>query len=70
MLRDQLARITSPATGSLIALNLDILPSCQRVSFSIEGGKFHWLTNGKVFVQGSAAQWLPWPGRLVGAGGA
>ncbi|WP_415838227.1 hypothetical protein [Polaromonas hydrogenivorans] len=43
----QPARIASPTAGSLIARNPDIPSNCQCVSFSIEGGKFHWLMNGK-----------------------
>ena len=36
-----------PAAGSLIARSPDIPSHGQCVSFSIEGGKFHWLMNSK-----------------------
>ncbi|MES2945449.1 MAG: penicillin-binding protein 1C, partial [Pseudomonadota bacterium] len=67
--------ITSPANGSIIALDPDIPPARQRVSFSAEGqnaggGKnrasnTRWLLDGKEFARGPQAQWLPWPGRHV-----
>ena len=58
-------RITSPTNGSIIALDPDIPPNRQRVRFTAEGTKLRWLIDGKVFAQGPAAQWLPWPGRHV-----
>jgi len=61
----QVARITAPTTGTIIALDPDIPPNRQRVSFSAEGSNLHWLMDGKVFAKGAAAQWLPWPGRHV-----
>uniref|UniRef100_UPI000E0CFE68 penicillin-binding protein 1C n=1 Tax=Rhodoferax ferrireducens TaxID=192843 RepID=UPI000E0CFE68 len=61
----QLARITSPTTGTIIALDPDIPPNRQRVSFHAEGTGLHWLMDGKVFAKGTTAQWLPWPGRHV-----
>lgn len=60
-----MARITSPTTGTIIALDPDIPPNRQRVSFSAEGSKLHWLMDGKVFGKGTTAQWLPWPGRHI-----
>ena len=59
------ARITSPTTGTIIALDPDIPPNRQRVSFSAEGNNLRWLMDGKVFAKGTSAQWLPWPGRHV-----
>jgi penicillin-binding protein 1C len=58
-------RITSPTTGTIIALDPDIPPNRQRVSFSAEGNNLRWLMDGKVFAKGASAQWLPWPGRHV-----
>jgi penicillin-binding protein 1C len=59
------ARITSPTTGTIIALDPDIPPNRQRVSFSAEGANLRWLMDGKVFAKGASAHWLPWPGRHV-----
>ena len=58
-------RITAPTTGTIIALDPDIPPKHQRVSFSAEGANLRWLMDGKPFANGSSAQWLPWPGRHV-----
>jgi len=67
------SRITSPASGTILALDPDIPPTRQRVSFSAEGRGIRWLMDGKEFARGNSAQWLPWPGRhvvqLVDAGG-
>jgi penicillin-binding protein 1C len=66
-------RITAPASGTIIALDPDIPPRHQRISFSAEGRGTRWLMDGKEFARGPQAQWLPWPGRhvvqLVDAGG-
>ncbi|MES2361716.1 MAG: penicillin-binding protein 1C [Pseudomonadota bacterium] len=66
-------RITAPTSGSIIALDPDIPPTRQRVSFSAQGRKLRWAMDGKVFAHGEQAQWLPWPGRhvvqLLDAGG-
>ncbi|OYT93438.1 MAG: penicillin-binding protein 1C [Burkholderiales bacterium PBB3] len=59
------ARITSPTHGTIIALDPDIPPKAQRLSFSAEGSGLRWKMDGKVFASGNAAQWLPWPGRHV-----
>ena len=59
------ARITAPASGTIIALDPDIPPNRQRVSFSAEGRNTRWLMDGKEFARGGQAQWLPWPGRHV-----
>jgi len=61
----QSARITAPTSGTIIALDPDIPPNRQRVSFAAEGAKLRWLMDGKVFAKGPSAQWLPWPGRHV-----
>jgi penicillin-binding protein 1C len=58
-------RITAPASGTIIALDPDIPPKHQRVSFSAEGRGTRWLMDGKEFARGSQAQWMPWPGRHV-----
>jgi penicillin-binding protein 1C len=68
------ARITSPTSGTIIALDPDIPPNRQRVSFAAEGQGVAWLIDGKPFAKGANAKWLPWPGRhlvqLVDAKGA
>jgi penicillin-binding protein 1C len=58
-------RITSPTSGTIIALDPDIPPNRQRLGFSAEGRNLRWLMDGKEFARGSNAQWLPWPGRHV-----
>jgi penicillin-binding protein 1C len=67
------AKITSPTSGSIIALDPDIPPNRQRVSFKAEGNNLRWQIDGKPFARGAQAQWLPWPGRhvvqLVGSNG-
>jgi penicillin-binding protein 1C len=55
----QAARITSPITDTIIALDPDIPPNRQRVSFHAEGTGLRWLMDGKVFGKGASAQWLP-----------
>ncbi|MES2283820.1 MAG: penicillin-binding protein 1C [Pseudomonadota bacterium] len=61
----QAPRITAPVSGTIIALDPDIPPNRQRLSFSAEGRNLRWLMDGKEFARGSDAQWLPWPGRHV-----
>ena len=61
----QVARITAPTTGTIIALDPDIPPKHQRVSFAAQGSNLRWLMDGKPFAKGASAQWLPWPGRHV-----
>ena len=61
----QAARITAPTTGTIIALDPDIPPKHQRVSFVAQGSNLRWLMDGKPFAKGTTAQWLPWPGRHV-----
>ena len=59
------ARITSPTNGTIIALDPDIPPNRQRVTFVAEGNHLRWLMDGKPLAKGNNAQWLPWPGRHV-----
>lgn len=60
-------RITSPADGSVIAIDPDIPPDRQRVRFEAQGvgPGLQWRIDGKVFARGHQAQWMPWPGRHV-----
>ena len=59
------ARITAPASGTIIALDPDIPPAHQRLAFSAEGQGLRWRMDGKEFARGRRAEWLPWPGRHV-----
>jgi penicillin-binding protein 1C len=59
------ARITAPANGSIIALDPDIPPKSQRLTFTSNGKGARWLMDGREFAKGPSAQWLPWPGRHV-----
>jgi penicillin-binding protein 1C len=63
--RDINTRITAPTSGTIIALDPDIPPTHQRVSFQANGANLRWLMDGKLFAKGASAQWLPWPGRHV-----
>ena len=62
---DMRARITAPINGTIVALDPDIPPARQRLSFTAQGQNVSWLMDGKRFARGSQAQWLPWPGRHV-----
>ena len=59
------ARITAPANGTILALDPDIPPERQRLTFTTDATGMRWLMDGKPFAQGPSAQWLPWPGRHV-----
>ncbi len=59
------ARITAPASGTIIALDPDIPPNRQRLRLHAQGQGVRWLMDGKAFARGTQAQWLPWPGRHV-----
>ena len=57
------ARITTPTSGTIIALDPDIPPAHQRLRLAAEGAGVRWRIDGKDFAKGNQAQWLPWPGR-------
>jgi penicillin-binding protein 1C len=60
------ARITAPASGTIIALDPDIPPARQRLHFTATGGSaVHWRMDGKPLGRGPGVAWLPWPGRHV-----
>jgi penicillin-binding protein 1C len=61
----QLARITSPKNGTIIALDPDIPAEHQRVYFLAQGNRLRWIMDRKVFASGTTVKWLPWPGRHV-----
>ena len=58
-------RIRSPAPGTIVALDPDIPPNRQRMSFVASGAGGRWRLDGKPLGQGTQLQWLPWPGRHV-----
>ncbi len=58
-------RIRSPAPGTIVALDPDIPPNRQRLSFVAIGAGGRWRLDGKPLGQGTRLQWLPWPGRHV-----
>jgi penicillin-binding protein 1C len=61
----QAARITAPASGTIVALDPDIPPQRQRLAFTAQGSDVRWLMDGREIARGPQAQWLPWPGRHV-----
>ncbi len=58
-------RITSPATGTIVALDPDIPPARQRLHFTATGEGLQWRMDGKPLGRGPRVAWLPWPGRHV-----
>ncbi|WP_249661297.1 penicillin-binding protein 1C [Variovorax sp. PCZ-1] len=61
--KNQIAQITSPAAGTIIALDPDIPPRHQRLHFKAKGDAAQWLLNGKSLGDANHKQWLPMPGR-------
>jgi len=63
--------ITSPRDGSIFALDPDIPPAAQRITF--EGERGIWRLDGRALGSGERLRWAPWPGRhrleLVAASG-
>ena len=59
------AGISSPRDGSVFALDPDIPPSSQRITF--EGERGVWMLDGKRLASARRWAWAPWPGphRLV-----
>ena len=53
--------ITSPRDGSLFAIDPDIPPAAQRISFEGEYGA--WVLDGKRLGNAKEWSWAPWPGR-------
>ena len=53
--------ITSPRDGSIFAIDPDIPPAAQRISFEGEHGA--WVLDGKRLGSATAWSWAPWPGR-------
>ncbi len=57
------ARITSPAPGTIVALDPDIPPTRQRLQLQASGSNVRWLLDGKPLARGASLAWLPWPGK-------
>ncbi len=57
--------IRSPAPGTIVALDPDIPPNRQRLTFVASGAGGRWRLDGKPMAQGTQVQWLPWPGKHV-----
>ena len=61
--------ITSPRDGSIFAIDPDIPPLAQRITF--EGERGRWLLDGRSLGVAERWRWAPWPGRhrltLVGS---
>ena len=53
--------ITSPVDGSVFAIDPDIPPSAQRITFEGEQGR--WLLDGHDLGRSERLRWAPWPGR-------
>jgi penicillin-binding protein 1C len=53
--------ITSPRDGSIFAIDPDIPPVAQRITF--EGERGTWLLDGKTLGTAERWRWAPWPGR-------
>ena len=53
--------IDSPRDGSLFAIDPDMPPNSQRISFEGENGV--WMLDGKRVGAGPRISWSPWPGR-------
>ena len=69
--------IALPVDGTIVALDPDIPPQRQRMTFrtSLEAGahRVQWRLDGRVLGHGAAIEWPVWPGRhaleLIGANG-
>ncbi len=62
--------ITNPRDGSVFAIDPDMPPAAQRITF--EGERGQWVLDGKPLGTSERWRWAPWPGRhrltLVGPG--
>ena len=53
--------IVSPRDDSVFALDPDIPPTAQRITF--EGARGVWVLDGRRLGSGNSMTWAPWPGR-------
>ena len=61
MLRN--ASITTPANGTIVAVDPDIPPDRQRLQFRADQAAVRWRMDGKEVARGARWEWMPWPGR-------
>ena len=59
------ARILSPASGTIVAVDPDIPPANQRLQFVADRAGVRWRMDGKEVARGAQWAWMPWPGRHV-----
>ncbi|MBG6076357.1 hypothetical protein IWX85_002190 [Polaromonas sp. CG_9.11] len=52
-------RITAPASGTIIALDPDIPPAHQRLTFSAQGHGLRWRMDGREFARGTEVRRRP-----------
>ena len=59
--------ISTPAPGTLLAIDPDIPPARQRLQFAASQpvAGLRWRMDGKPLGRGARIAWLPWPGRHV-----
>lgn len=55
------AGISSPTDGAIHALDPDMPPAVQRITFAGTAGT--WVLNGRRLGRGAQVSWAPWPGR-------
>jgi len=58
-------RIVAPIDGAILALDPDIPPARQRITWAAEGGRIGlgWRLNGRTLGYGAQLDWQPSPGR-------
>jgi penicillin-binding protein 1C len=61
--KNQAVQITSPTSGTIIALDPDIPPRHQRLHFTAQSTAAQWRLNGKTLGAAKDVQWLPMPGK-------
>lgn len=61
-LNQAVPRITQPISGALFALDPDIPPANQRITFETPYLQAQWQLDGKRIGKGNRLKWLPWPG--------
>lgn len=57
------ARILSPATGTIIAVDPDIPPANQRLRLLSSQAQVRWMLGSQLLGEGQQIYWLPLPGR-------
>ncbi|QCB48827.1 penicillin-binding protein 1C [Hydrogenophaga sp. PAMC20947] len=62
--RDPLApaRILSPTSGTIVALDPDIPPRNQRLTLNSDAPGLRWRIDQRTVARGEKALWSPWPG--------